>query len=78
VAIGVFGIVLGEALAAVVAPPVEVLVLIGLMYVSLRRGRKLYPHDALWALHIATSAVNQRGQNPFHYMVFVTQFTQQP
>ncbi len=48
VAIGVFGLASGEALATVVGPLIEVPVLITLVYISLWLGKRLYPTDPLW------------------------------
>lgn len=48
VAIGVFGLASGEALATVVGPLIEVPALIALVYLSLWLGCRLYPSDPLW------------------------------
>ncbi|MDV6299490.1 ACR3 family arsenite efflux transporter [Dietzia maris] len=45
VSIGTFGIASGQALAGVVGPLIEVPVLIGLVYVALWAGPKLFPAD---------------------------------
>ena len=45
VAIGTFGITSGHALAGVVGPLIEVPVLVGLVYVALWLGPKLFPKD---------------------------------
>jgi ACR3 family arsenite transporter len=44
VAIGVFGVTSGQALAGVVGPLIEVPVLVALVYVSLAARRRLFPH----------------------------------
>jgi ACR3 family arsenite transporter len=46
VAIGVFGVSSGQALAGVVGPLIEVPVLVGLVYVALWARRRYYPSDA--------------------------------
>jgi ACR3 family arsenite transporter len=46
VAIGVFGVTSGEALAGVVGPLIEVPVLVGLVYVALWARRRFYPNTS--------------------------------
>ncbi|MEX2558185.1 MAG: ACR3 family arsenite efflux transporter [Actinomycetota bacterium] len=45
VAIGVFGVTSGQALAGVVGPLIEVPVLVGLVYVALWARPRFYPHE---------------------------------
>lgn len=45
VAISTFGVTSGQALAGVVGPLIEVPVLVGLIYVCLWVGRRMYPND---------------------------------
>ena len=54
VAIGVFGIASGQALAGVVGPLIEVPVLVGLVYVSLRFRRRFYGDTAIDSAVVAT------------------------
>jgi ACR3 family arsenite transporter len=46
VAIGVFGVTSGQALAGVVGPLIEVPVLVGLVYVALWARRRFYPEES--------------------------------
>jgi ACR3 family arsenite transporter len=49
VAIGVFGVASGQALAGVVGPLIEVPVLVALVYVALWARRRYYPAEAVGA-----------------------------
>jgi ACR3 family arsenite transporter len=65
VAIGVFGLASDEALAAVVGPLVEVPILVGLVYVALWLGRRLYGGAAAGrAEEIAGSAITSASDAP--------------
>jgi arsenite transporter len=46
-AIGVFGVTSGQALAGVVGPLIEVPVLVGLVYVALWARRRIYPNEEI-------------------------------
>jgi ACR3 family arsenite transporter len=56
VAIGVFGVSSGQALAGVVGPLIEVPALVGLVYVSLWARRRYYPNDAASAAPVTEGA----------------------
>jgi ACR3 family arsenite transporter len=51
VAIGVFGVSSGQALAGVVGPLIEVPALVGLVYISLWARRRYYPNDPASTSH---------------------------
>ena len=55
VAIGVFGVTSGQALAGVVGPLIEVPVLVGLVYVALWARRRFYPNEEIRSLTATTA-----------------------
>ena len=64
VSIGTFGIASGQALAGVVGPLIEVPVLIGLVYVALWAGPKLFPGDPTLPPSRTDPARNTEGARP--------------
>lgn len=59
VAIGTFGVTSGQALAGVVGPLIEVPVLVGLVYVALWAGRRLFPDDPTVPIRAAHKEASQ-------------------
>ena len=67
VAIGVFGVTSGEALAGVVGPLIEVPVLVGLVYVALWARRRFYPPALPVAVTAQLKERNESGpRSPVH------------
>ena len=64
VSIGTFGIASGQALAGVVGPLIEVPVLIGLVYVALWAGPRLFPGDPTLPPPRTDPARNTEGARP--------------